>query len=198
VPVFLLGGGLFLVVGVVHGYETWKLGQRKPQAVTAAELGQKDYIKSAPDWISYTFAESQPTKLTVKRQRLEIAGEVAADCLLVRVGDKWLAATVAPGFEGNTVVGRLVRLDSPGSKTLLERLGKLKPKPAALLPYEFIAVDGCASDQQTRYTEVAVLAIVGFLGLLLGVYLLRSGRRPAPKTPDPAIAGWTVHPVPNR
>jgi hypothetical protein len=195
---FIFGGGLFLVLAVVHACETWKIAQCPPQVATAAELCRKEYIESAPDWISYTFAESKPTQLTMTRQRLGNGGEVEARCLLVRVADQWLVATVAPGFEGNTLVGRLVRLDSPSSRSLMERLGKVEPKASALLPYEFNAVDGCASDQRIRYMAAALIAVFGLLGLWLGLYLLRRGRGSVARNPNTVPSGWAYHPPPVR
>lgn len=184
---FLLAGGLFLVLAVVHAVDTWTIARRQPTAVTAAELCRKGYLRSAPDWITYTFAEAKPTDVTVTRQRLGQGGEVEARYLLVRAGDQWLLATVAAGFEGNELVGRLVPLDAPASQALPGELRKLLPKQAALLPFEFNAVDGSASDQRIRYTAAAWLAAFGLAGLWLGGKLAR-GRRPAPRSPALAVA----------
>jgi hypothetical protein len=175
----LLGGGLFLVLAFVHFCNTWKIARRTPKTVTAAELCRKDYTDTAPAWIAYTFAESKPLDVTVTRRRLGGGGDVPARCLLVSAENKWLLATVAQGFEGNILVGRLVPLDPASSQHLIEQLRKLEPAPSALLPYEFNAVDGSASDQRQRFTAVAVIAIIGLAGLWLGVYLLRGRRRPA-------------------
>jgi hypothetical protein len=94
-------------------------------------------------------------------------------------------------------VGRLLPLDSPASQLLIERLRKIEPNPSALLPYEFNAVDGSASDQHLRYTAAAFIAVFGLLGLLLGLYLIRGRRRPVQSNPEPAISGWTNHAVPS-
>src|SRR5262249_4730622 len=193
----ILGGGLFVVLALVHACDTWNIARRQPTVVTAAELCRKEYTESAPDWLVFTFSGSKPAKLTVTRQRLGHGGDVDARCLLVRVEDKWLVATVAPGFEGNNLVGRLLPLDSPSSHSLIGRLRKLEPNPPALLPYEFNAVDGSASDQRLRYMAAAWIAFFGLLGLWLGLYLFRAGRRPAQRSPDPATTGWTYHALPD-
>jgi len=73
----------------------------------------------------------------------------------VRVEDKWLIASVAAGFEGNQLVGRLLPLDAAASHSLLERIRRIEPDPSALLPYEFNGVDGSASDQRIRYMGAA-------------------------------------------
>jgi hypothetical protein len=172
---FLLGGGLFLLVGPVVFCDTWKLAQRKPQVITAAELGGKDGPGSlAGAWIAYTFAESRPTDLTVTRQRLGPGGEVKARCLLVRVDDQWLLATVTPAFEGNQLVGRL---NASPSKDLLQRVAKLEP---SLLPYEFNAVGSSANDQRILYIQSACFAGFGLLGVLVGLRMVigRRARKP--------------------
>lgn len=179
----LLVGGLFLVLAVVHAADTWNIARRQPTVVTGAELCRKGYLQSAPDWIAYTFAEAKPIEVAVTRQRLGRGGDVEAYCLLVRAGDKWLMATVAPGFEGNELVGRLVPFDTPASQALPGPLRQLLPNKAALLPFELNAVDGSASDQHIRYAAAGWLAVFGLLGLWLGWRLAR--RRPVP---SPALS----------
>jgi hypothetical protein len=193
----VLGGGLFLVLGCVHSWGTWTVTRREPRAATAADLCRKEYAAAAPGWIVYTFAESKPTDLTVTRRRLGHGGDVQARCLLVRVEDKWLVATVAAGFEGNDLVGRLLPADSPPTQSLIERLRKRDPN-TALLPYEFNAVDGSASDQRARYTAAGCIGGVGILGLSLGLYLLCGKRRPTQSSSAPATPGWAYQSVPNR
>lgn len=183
--VFLLAGGLFLMVAVVNFFDTWKIAQRVPKVVTAGELAKVDVAKSVPgSWLAYTFVESKPLDHTVMRKRLGKAGEVKADCLLVRVQDRWLLATVAQGFDGDELVGRLVPLDSPLPKQLADKISKVDPKAAGLLAFEFNGVDGSASDLQQRYIAVGVLAFFGLLGLLLGVRLWAANanrRLPSPR-----------------
>jgi hypothetical protein len=195
---FALGGGLFLLLACIHFWGTWKVAQREPTAATAADLCRKEYAAAAPGWIAYTFAESKPTKLTVTRQRLENGGEVKARCLLVRAQDKWLVATVAPGFEGNNLVGRLLPADSPSSRSLLEQLRKLDPDRSALLPYEFNAVDGTASDVRTRYMAGGLIAFFGVVGLALGLRLMRGRERPTEANSGVAAGDWAAHSLPKR
>src|SRR5262249_24042373 len=140
----ILAGALFLLAAFVHFTDTLKIARRQPKAMTAAELAQTKDAESAPTWIAYTVAESKPTQLSVPRSRLGAGGNVQARCLLVRVEDKWLVATVPPGFEGDRLVGRLVPVDSSSSQALLEKIRKLEPKPVALLSFEFVAVEGSA------------------------------------------------------
>jgi hypothetical protein len=174
---FLLGGIVFLGIAGVMFYDTWKIAQWVPKEVTAAELGQTKDPKSYPGpWLAYTFEGSKPTELNVTRPRLNHGGDVEAHGLLVQVEDKWMFVSVAPGFEGNRLVGRLTPYDPVQSKPLIERLRKIEPNPAALLPYEFNAVDGCASDQRQRYTVAGVCASLGFVGLLPGLLLCRKRR----------------------
>jgi hypothetical protein len=190
---FLLGGGLFVLLACAHFWGTWTVALREPTAATAAELCRPHFAATAPAWIVHTFAESKPTDLTVTRSRLGHGGDVQARCLLVRVQDKWLVATVAPGFEGNNLVGRLLPVDSPSSQSLIERLQKRQPKATALLPYEFNAVDGSASDQRLRYTTAGCVSVFGALVLSLGLYLLCSGPRAAQSNPAPATTHWAYH-----
>jgi hypothetical protein len=172
---FLLGGGLFLLIGPALFYGTWKLAQRKAQMITAAELGRKEGPgSSAGAWTAYTFEESKPTGLTVTRHRLGLGGDVEARCLLVRVEDKWLMATVTPAFEGNQLVGRL---NASPSKVLIQRVTKLEP---SVLPYEFNAVDGSANDQRLLYIRSGWYTGFGLLGVLLGMRMV-SRRQPAVK-----------------
>lgn len=188
-------GGLFLVLAFVHFWGTWEIARRQPQVLTAAELGQTKKTESAPAWIAYTFAESKPSELTVTRRRLANGGDVQARCLLVRVDDKWLVASVAPGFEGDCLVGRLVPHDSPATKSLIEQVRKLEPKVSSLLPFEINAVDGSASDQRLRYTAAAMIGFFGLLGLSVGLLLFRRGRRPAPSPTAAATNDWAYHPL---
>jgi hypothetical protein len=193
----ILGGCSFLALASVHFYDTWNIAQREPTVVTAADLCRKDYTATAPDWIAYTFSESKPANITVTRQRLGRGGEAEARCLVVRADKKWLIATVGPGFEGNNLVGRLLPLDSPASQSLIERVRKVAPNRAALLPFEFNALDGSASDQRQRYTAAGFIAVFGVLGLLLGLYFFRCGRRPVQSPPEPATTNWTYQAAPN-
>jgi hypothetical protein len=195
----MLVGGALVALAVVHIYDTRQIAEREPTVATAADLCRKEYTDSAPDWIAYTFAESKPTEVTVTRQRLGNGGDVQARCILVRVEDKWLAATVAPGFEGNNLVGRIVPLDSSMVQSLNKRLSKLAPKQRfALLPFEFNAVDGSASDQRLRYAAAGWIGFFGLVGLLVGLFLFRAGRRTVQINQAPASAAWTYQPVPNR
>ena len=171
--IFMLGGGLFLLIGPVLFYDTWKLAQRKPQMITAAELGRKDGPGAlAGAWTAYTFEESKPIGQTVTRHRLGLGGDVEARCLLVRVEDKWLIATVTPAFEGNQLVGRL---NASPSKDLIQRVTKIEP---SLLPYEFNAVDGSANDQRLLYIRSGWYAGFGLLAVLVGMRIV-SRRQPA-------------------
>ncbi len=172
---FLLGGGLFLLVGPMLFYDTWKIAQHKPQIITSAELLQKQCLGGlAGSWTAYTFEESKPTGVNVTRHRLGLGGDVQAHCLLVRVEDKWLLATVTSVFEGNQLVGRL---NASPSKDLLQRVAKVEP---SLLPYEFNAVDGSANDQRSLYIRSSSYAGFGLLCVLLGMRLIRR-RQPALK-----------------
>jgi hypothetical protein len=158
-------------------WTTWNLGQRQPTAVTAADLCRKDFAESAPELVSFIFSESKPTNVTVKRKGPDSSVEVEARCLLVRAGDKWLIATVAPGFAGNEVVGRPITLDPAASRSLLEQMGKEKPKQSQLLPYEFEALEGSASELKSRYMGAGLLAAIGLPVLLCGRYLCRDPGR---------------------
>jgi len=190
--VFMLLGGLFLLVAVVNFFDTWKVSRWEPKVVTAVDLRKAmDSKKSPGSWIAYTFDESKPTNLIVTRQRIGRRGEVKSPCLLVRVEDKWLIATVAPGFEGNELVGRLVPLESQQE---MERIRKIEPT-ANLLPYEFNAVDGSASDLQTRFIAVGILAFFGLASLWLGVWMIR-GRRQAQSQAAPTTVGSSFLPLP--
>jgi len=186
----MIGGGLFLMVASVQTFEIVKIVRREPKAVTAAELCRQDYVESAPGWLVYTFAEAKPIGQTVTRRRLGQGGEVQARCLLVRVEDHWLVTTVASGFEGNDLVGRLVPVDSPSSQTLIDRVRRQESDPAAVLPFEFNAVDGSLSDQQVRYMAAGWMGGFGLVGVLLGLHLFRGGRRPAPSSLEPAAINW--------
>src|SRR5262249_12237478 len=173
----ILGGLLFLIGGTAMFYNTWKIDRRVPKEVTTAELCQAKDPKSYPGpWIAYTFEASKPAEMKVTRQRLNQGGEVEARGLFVGVEDQWMFVTVAPGFEGNRLVGRLCPLDPALSKPLSERIRKLEANPAALLPHEFNGVDGCESDRRQRYTGAAVSAFLGLLGLWPGLLLCRKRR----------------------
>jgi hypothetical protein len=193
---FAIVGGLFLAAAVVQFSNTWKIAHRQPKTTAAAELLQENSKSPTTAWLAYDFAESKPTTVTVKRQRLGHGGDVKAQCLLVRVADKWLLASVAPGFEGNRLVGRLVAFDS-SSEPLLEQLRQAAPEASLMLPYEFNGVDGSASDQRDRYLGAAFVGVLGALGLLGGLRLLFGKRRPAQVSSAPET-NWTLHPVPSR
>jgi hypothetical protein len=172
---FMLGGGLLLLIAPALFYDTWKLAQRTPQMITAAELGRKEGPRAlAGAWTAYTFEESKPTGLTVTRRRLGLGGDVEAHCLLVRAEDKWLMATVTPAFEGNQLVGRL---NVSPSKDLIQRVMKIEP---SLLPYEFNGVDGSANDRRLLYIRSGWYAGFGLLGVLLGMRMV-TRRQPALK-----------------
>ena len=174
---FLLGGLLFLVGAPVMFYETWKIAQWVPREVTVAELRRTTEPKSYPGpWLAYTFEASKPAEINVKRQRLNHGGDVEARGLFVPVEDAWMFVSVAPGFEGNRLVGRLSPLDPALSKSLVERLRKVEPNATGLVPYEFHAVDGCESDRRERYAGAAVCAILGLLGVGPGLLLCRKRR----------------------
>jgi hypothetical protein len=198
--VLVLGAGLLLLGAVASFLNTWDIVRREPRVATAADLCRKGYAQSAPDWISYTFAESKPLGLTVTRSRLGHGGDVQALCLLVRVEDKWLVATVAPGFEGNDLVGRVLPVDTPGSQSLIERVRKkqsTQASPDDLLPYEFNAVDGCPSDQRQRCTGSAIMGFFGSAGVALGLYLLCGRRKRPVQTEDEfASTAWRYQPLP--
>jgi hypothetical protein len=177
---FILGGALFLVIALVLFMDAWKVAHWEAKEVTAAELGKAKDPKSYPGpWIAYTFEESKPTDLNVTRQRLNRGGDVEARGLLVQVEDKWMFVSVAPGFEGNRLVGRLTPFEPVQSKPLIEKIRKIEPNPAAVLPYEFNGVDGCESDQRQRYSGAALCAFLGLLGLLPGMLLVRRRRQTA-------------------
>lgn len=192
---FIIVGGLLLGLAGVHFWETWQIAQREPTVATAADLSRRDFVTAPPAWVTYTFAESKKVDQKVKRRRLGNGGEVEAECILVRVNHKWLLTTVAPGFEGDTLVGRLLPIDSPISEPMITQIRQAEQNPSIILPYEFVAVEGCASDQQVRYGAAGLIAGLGGLGMLLGVYLFAGGRRSAPvasSSPELATTGLTV------
>jgi hypothetical protein len=104
---------------------------------------------------------------------------VDARCLLLRVENKWLVATVPPDFQGDELTGYVVPIDPTASRPMLERIGKAEPKVTAILPFEFNGVEGSASDQRLRRTGAAIMGFVGLVGVLLGVYFIPSGSRSA-------------------
>lgn len=173
----LLGGLFFLVIASVVFYNTWQIAQWVPKEVTAAELSQTRDPKSYPGpWLAYTFEAAKPAEMNVTRQRLKYGGDVEARGLFVPVEDRWMFVSVAPGFEGNRLVGRLSPLDPALSKPLLERMRKMELNSAALLPFEFKAVDGCESDRRQRYAGAAACAVLGLVGLVPGLLLRRKRR----------------------
>ena len=175
--VLILGGVFIIGNALVMFYDTWKIAQWVPKEATRAELLKTTDPKSYPGpWLAYTFEGSKPAEMNVTRQRLNHGGDVEARGLFVQVEDKWMFVSVAPGFEGNRLVGRLSPLDPAKSKPLIEGIRKVEPNPAALLLYEFIAVDGSESDQRQRYTGARVCAFLGFGSLLPGLLLCRKRR----------------------
>lgn len=174
--VLTLVGGLFVLLAMIQYQKTRGIAEREPTVATAADLCRKDYADKAPPWIVYTFTESKPLTDTVTRRRLAYGGDVTAHCLLVRVNNRWLVATVAAGFEGNELVGRLIPVETPSSQSLIERVRSRESDPSAVLPFEFNAVDGCESDQQARYTRAGWIGGIALAGAVLGLFLLFSGR----------------------
>jgi len=173
----ILGGLFFLLCAGGIFYNAWKIARWVPKYVTAAELRAANDLKTYPGpWIAYTFETSKPAEMNVKRQRLNFGGEVEARGLLVAVDDQWMFVSVASGFEGNRIIGRLSPLDPALSKTLDQRMEKTDPNPPALLSCEFNAVDGCASDRRQRYTVAGVCAVLGVAGLWPGLRLCRRRR----------------------
>jgi hypothetical protein len=176
---FLLAGVGLLALGAIQAWDTWELAEREARAVTAAELAQAQGPASAPaGWLSYTFARSKPAGVSVLRNRVGGSGSVEAPCLLVQVGDQWLVAEVAPGFSGNRLVGRLQALNSPAARDLVRRIHANQETPVALLPYEFVAIDGSESEHQVRYEQAASFGLIGLPLLVLGLWLV-CRRRPA-------------------
>lgn len=188
---FIVGGGLLLMLAGARVFDTMKIVQRDPTEVTSAELLQNEFIEAPPSWLIYTFAESKPTSQSVTRRRLGNGGEVQARCILVRVEEYWLVATVANGFEGNDLVGRIVPIDSPSAQNLIERVRRQDTDSTVkVLPYEFNAVEGCLSDQQVRYLAAGWIAGFGLMGILTGLVLIRGSRRPAPSSLELPAANW--------
>jgi hypothetical protein len=177
--ILVLVGLVFLLAAGGIFYNTWKIAHWVPKDVTAAELRAATDPKTYPGtWIAYTFESSKPADMTVKRARLNYGGDVEARGLLVAVEDTWMFVSVAPGFEGNRIVGRLSPLDPKVSKDLTQWLKKKDPNGPALLSCEFMAVDGCASDRNQRYTGAGFSAFLGVVGVWPGLRLCRKRRVP--------------------
>jgi len=175
--ILILGGLLFLVCAAGIFSNAWKIAHWVPKEVTAAELRATKDPKTYPGpWIAYTFEASKPAEMTVKRERLNHGGDVEARGLLVAVDDQWMFVSVAPGFEGNRIIGRLSPLDPKLSKDLVQWMHKKDPNSPALLSCEFNAVDGCASDLNQRYTGAAFSAVLGVAGVWPGLRLCRRRR----------------------
>jgi hypothetical protein len=173
----VLVGAVFLMAAVTHLIDTWKLSQREPKALTAAQLLQvKDSESMHGSWLAYTF------------RRLGLGSDVKAPVLLVRVENKWLLAPVAPGFEGNQLVGRVLPRD-PASPTIQgKKIGDVKT--SSLLPFEFNGVDGCASEWDQRYVQASISAGIGLLGLFFGLRMvLRRRRQPQQIAAAPVKVG---------
>jgi hypothetical protein len=195
---FLVAGGGLLTLGLVHFWHTWELTHRKAREVSAAELLKVKAPEKAPaSWISYTFEESVPVGMAVIRHRLGVGGEVQAPCLLVKAGERWVLTTVAPGFKGNRLVGRLLPQTFPTSKEVAQKLRDGKAPVPVVLPYEFNAIDGCESEHTLRYTGVGIFGFVGLLGLWLGLRLVRGGARPAARAAEPRHDAFAVRPMPH-
>jgi hypothetical protein len=173
----VLVGAVFLMAAATHLIDTWKLSQREPKALTAAQLLQvKDPESMHGSWLAYTFSESKQTDLVVTRRRLGLGSEVKAPVLLVRVENKWLLAPVAPGFEGNQLVGRVLPRDPASPAIQGKKIGDVKT--STLLPFEFNGVDGCASEQDQRYIQSSISGGIGLLGLFIGLRMVLRRRRP--------------------
>ena len=115
--------------------------------------------------------------MTVKPRRLNFGGEVEARGLLVAVEDKWMFVSVASGFEGNRIIGRLSPLDPKLSKTLDQQMQKMDPNSPALLSCEFNAVDGCAGDGASDTPPPGVCgSVLGVAGVWPGLRLCRKRR----------------------
>jgi len=173
--VLLTVGSVFIFVGVREAWNTRNVSQRPATEVTEAELGRPSFAKAAPEWIHYTFTESKPTTVAVKRKRLDGETEVDARCLLVHVDNKGLVATVPLSFEGNELTGYVVPFDPAASRPMLEQIVKAEPKLNAILPFEFNGIEGSASDQHLRNMAAGLLGLVGLAGALIGMYLIPSG-----------------------
>jgi hypothetical protein len=173
----LLGAALFIIVGCVQFRDTWQIVHRPAKTITAAELrALKGTDPLQAVWLAYTFEDSQSAGFTLTRARQGIGGEVKTRGLLVEVDNKWLLASVAPGFDGNRLVGLLVPLDAETSKRLQEKTrGKISP--SSLLPYEFMALDGCPSDQHIRFGAAGMSAAIGLVALFLGLWMVWPRRR---------------------
>jgi hypothetical protein len=196
--VILLGGGVLLALGLVHFWDTWGIAHRKYRPVSAAELKKAKGPTALPTtWIAYTFEQSKSPGIAVVRRRLGLGGEVEAPCLLVQVGDRWMMATVAPGFRGNRLQGRLLPLPANASKDLLPPLRPGEARPPALLPYEFNAIDSCESEHQQRYIQAGVAGFLGLLAVLLGLWLVRGGRQPAAPAAEFEGPRFSVRPLPH-
>jgi hypothetical protein len=156
-----------------------ELPEDQPKAITAAELWQLDGAASLPTHqVVFTVQRAKPTGLQRVRSRRQGGPEKTAYIFLLQVQDKWLVAAVPSGFSGSRLVGRLERLDSPGSQRLVEEIVEDTPDSPVLMSYELNTVDSVDKERPVRVAAVGLLAGLGLLGCFQGLRMVvgASGR----------------------
>jgi hypothetical protein len=193
----LIGGGALVFVAVAaawvyFGHHFWT-ALKGPTEVTLADIGKMSDPRELPStWVKVKLDKVVPSNVVLEEVGAGTR-HIEEEYLLFQAGDRWMIASVPPGFAGNEISGQIWRNNAPLAREIIAAVAdELKDvHRGKLIPYQFHAGD----DYGTNWKCFAgVMALFGGVGLILtfvGVGGVFEGfRPPGLESPDhPGFAG---------
>ncbi len=178
--------GALVVAAVVAAWCYWGhhfwTALKGPTEVSLAEISKLNDPNELPStWVKVRFEKGFHSNVVLEEVRNGISS-IDEEYILFQAGDRWMIASVAPGFKGNEVSGQIWRNDAPLAREVIAAVtDELKEvHQGKLFPYEFEADE----DYGTNWKMFAgVMAMFGGCGLILsftGLGGVIQGFRPAP------------------
>jgi hypothetical protein len=185
-----VGSGLALAAfGAVFIGIQWKYHLdvvRGPVPITEAQLAQLESPSSLPgQYVTLTVSELHDSEVRLTKTKYGNT-TVIRHYVVVRVGDRWLVASVPPDFRGNRLTGYLERWTKGNDVGALDQVHqKLTPENRErVMPFQLNAGDDHVGK---CWAFLGVFGVLGVLGLGMAVHALF---RPAPvASPLAAAAG---------
>jgi hypothetical protein len=190
--IFLLAG-LALAGFAVYQREWFREILSGPAAVSPDELSQAKSLQSLPS--RYVSLPVTTYKETGVRRVVRRRGGQVTEYVLIRVGGRWLAASMDPGARPRTVVGYLGGLEETGSGSCWDP--DAMPEIARRLPAkEAERLLSFRLDAKQNYDAMGQILLFGSVGLSLlsfaiaGLYFRKAAAGSAVGTPAGEAAAF--------
>ncbi len=187
----LSASGALIVAGVAAAWCYWGhhfwTALKGPTEIKLADIAQMSDPRELPStWVKVKFDRAVPSNIVLEEVGSGTS-HIEEEYLLFQAGDRWMIASVPPGFQGNEISGQIWRNDAPLAREVVAAVtDELKEvHRGRLIPYE---LEGAQDYATNWYCFAGVMAMLGGCGLILGFTgvggMVQGLRPPGPESAD--------------